>query len=108
MTDRILSGQWAPMNATRTETGSRHAILIEGLRKNFRLNVVLAEVELALTPGEIVALTGPNGAGKTTLLKILATLIRPSKGRAFVNGHDVVRNVAPARASPGLLYHGRY
>lgn len=96
------------MNATLTETSSRHAILAEGLRKNFRLNTVLAGVELALAPGEIVALTGPNGAGKTTLLKILATLIRPSRGRALVNGHDVVRDVALARASVGLLSHGSY
>ena len=45
---------------------------------------------------------GPNGAGKTTAVRILTTLLRPDKGRALVEGRDVVRQAAAVRRSIGL------
>jgi ABC-2 type transport system ATP-binding protein len=56
--------------------------------------VALDQLSLAIRPGEIFGLLGPNGAGKTTLLKILATLIIPTSGKAWVNGHEL--SAAPA------------
>ena len=47
--------------------------------------VVLGDVSLALSPGQLVALVGPNGAGKTTLLRALAGLV-PSEGAIHVGG----------------------
>jgi iron complex transport system ATP-binding protein len=47
--------------------------------------VVLRDVSLALSPGQLVALVGPNGAGKTTLLRALAGLV-PSEGAIHVGG----------------------
>lgn len=55
-------------------------------------------VSLEISPGEIVGLLGANGAGKTTLVKLLATLLLPSAGEAYVCGHDVVRE--PYRVKP--------
>jgi ABC-2 type transport system ATP-binding protein len=49
-------------------------------------------VDLRVEPGSIYSLLGPNGAGKTTTVRILATLMRPDSGRAFVAGSDVVRD----------------
>ena len=47
-------------------------------------------ISFSVRRGEIFGLLGPNGAGKTTLLKILTTLIRPTSGRATLQGYDVV------------------
>ena len=53
--------------------------------------------------GEIFGLLGPNGAGKTTTLRMLATLIRPEKGDAILNGVSVVKEPDKVRASIGFL-----
>jgi heme exporter protein A len=47
----------------------------------FGRKAVLRDVSLAAGPGEVVLLLGPNGAGKTTLLRVLAGLLRPSRGK---------------------------
>jgi ATP-binding cassette, subfamily B, bacterial len=50
---------------------------------------VLAEVSLAVAPGETVALVGPSGCGKTTLVSLLERLYAPTTGRILVDGVDV-------------------
>ena len=87
---------------------NQRAVEIEGVRKAFGANAVLDRVDLCLDSGEVLALLGPNGAGKTTLLKILATLLRPSAGRASVFSFDVLKEVERIRQSVGLLAHGNY
>jgi len=48
-------------------------------------------VNFSIDRGELFGLLGPNGAGKTTTVKILATLLEPTSGSAFVEGFDVVK-----------------
>ncbi len=53
--------------------------------------------------GQVTALVGPNGAGKTTLLLILATLLRPNRGRALVGGADPAVDPTAVRARTGWM-----
>jgi heme ABC exporter ATP-binding subunit CcmA len=65
---------------------------------------VLQGINLAVAPGQIVALLGHNGAGKTTLLECLAGAIRPSSGEVFWFGRRATRNVSDRRLL-GFLGH---
>lgn len=53
--------------------------------------------------GEIFGLLGSNGAGKTTLMRILATILKPTAGRAEIAGHDVASRPADVRRNIGFL-----
>jgi ABC-2 type transport system ATP-binding protein len=65
--------------------------------------VALDDVSLSVERGEFFGLLGPNGAGKTTLIKVISTILRPDAGTVRVNGHDIVRDTARARASLSVV-----
>jgi len=65
--------------------------------------VALAGVSFDVLPGEIFGLLGPNGAGKTTVLRILSTVLRPTSGRATINGHDVLTQPSLVRRHIGFV-----
>ncbi len=73
------------------------AVSLQGVGKRYGDNVILADINLALSPGKTVLLWGSNGAGKTTLLKLIASRLRPSAGQAQVFGLDVVQDAAFVR-----------
>ncbi|GGI08993.1 ATP-binding cassette domain-containing protein [Egicoccus halophilus] len=62
----------------------------------------LAGVDLAFEAGIVYGLLGPNGAGKTTLIRVLATLLRPTRGAVRVAGIDVLADPVRARTRIGL------
>ena len=62
------------------------SLLCEDLTKAFRQKKVVNEVSLEVQGGEVVGLLGPNGAGKTTIFYMIVGLLRPNRGRLFLNG----------------------
>ena len=64
-------------------------IKVEDLRKSFDGLEVLRSVSFQIERGEILALIGRSGYGKSVLLKHIAGLMRPDKGRVFVDGEDI-------------------
>ena len=81
--------------------------LFPRLKRIFRMSVdapvtALKNVSFKINEGEIFGLIGRNGAGKTTLTKIIATLIQPTSGKAFVKGFDSVKDEVKVRSLVGL------
>jgi heme exporter protein A len=81
-------------------------IRLEGVAARVGSATILRGVDLAVAPGEAVALYGSNGAGKTTVLRILATLLPTSAGRAHVLGADLATGAKyDIRHRIGLIGH---
>lgn len=81
------------------------AIWTSNLVKTFGHRRALRGIDLALPRGEFLVLFGPNGAGKTTLLRILATLSKPTAGRAVLDGIDLAEDAGEVRRRIGVISH---
>jgi ABC-2 type transport system ATP-binding protein len=80
-------------------------IVTDHLSKTYPGGVeAVRKLSIEVDEGEVFGLLGPNGAGKTTTLGVLTTLVRPTGGAAFVDGHDVVRDPFGARQSLGVVF----
>ena len=78
------------------------AIQVEAVEKAFGSTPVLRGVDFSVARGSIFALLGSNGAGKTTLIRILSTLLHADRGRAAIDGVDVLGQPAKAREKLSL------
>jgi lipoprotein-releasing system ATP-binding protein len=63
--------------------------IVKAYQDGARRVEVLRGADLALEPGELVAVTGPSGSGKSTLLHLLGALDRPDSGSVVIAGHDL-------------------
>jgi ABC-2 type transport system ATP-binding protein len=81
------------------------AAIIEtrGLTKQYGRLMALKGLNLQVEAGAVYGLVGPNGAGKTTTMRILATLLRPTAGEAWVAGYSVLRNRRDVRRTIGYM-----
>lgn len=73
------------------------------LRTKDPIKTAVDDLSLTARKGEIYGLLGPNGAGKTTTLRCIATIIKPTKGEIYVNGHEVQKEPEQVRTSIGFL-----
>jgi len=78
------------------------AIRTEGLSKRYGDVDALSDLNLEISPGEVVGYLGPNGAGKTTTIRLLLGLIRPTSGRGEIFGIDCQHR--PVEAHRRLAY----
>jgi ABC-2 type transport system ATP-binding protein len=76
---------------------------IEKLSKNYGKFPALKELSLEVPDGQLHGFVGPNGAGKTTTMRILATLMAPTSGAAWVDGTNLVREGQKARKLVGYM-----
>jgi ABC-2 type transport system ATP-binding protein len=80
------------------------AIEVSELRKSFGDVEAVRGVSFEVAAGEIFGFLGPNGAGKTTTINMLCTLAKPTGGRAYVAGHDVMTERDDVRRNIGLVF----
>ncbi len=81
-----------------------NAIEVENLVKKFGEVEAVRNISFKVKRGEIFAFLGPNGAGKTTTVHVLTTLLKPTSGKVFVAGHDVVREAKEVRKKIGIVF----
>ncbi|HKV45463.1 MAG TPA: ATP-binding cassette domain-containing protein [bacterium] len=79
-------------------------IEVDELTKRFGDVEAVRGVSFSVAAGEIFGFLGPNGAGKTTTIKMLATLLRPTAGRAALAGYDIVARPGDVRRSMGIVF----
>lgn len=87
---------------------SHDIVRLENVSHGFDGHVVLEDVNLTVSQGEVVGLIGPGGHGKSVLLKLVAGLIRPTSGKVRVFGEEISRasdrQLAKVRAAMGYLF----
>ncbi|MGB3715294.1 MAG: ABC transporter ATP-binding protein [Candidatus Promineifilaceae bacterium] len=79
------------------------AIRVEGLYRHFGDTKAVDGISFTTERGEIFSLLGPNGAGKSTTLSILACLLQPDRGEAWVMGHSVTEDPRDVKAAIGVV-----
>ena len=79
-------------------------IEVEKLSRSFNGLKAVDEVSFTVGHKEIFGFLGPNGAGKTTTINMLCTLLKPTSGRATLNGYDVATRQDEVRQSIGIVF----
>jgi ABC-2 type transport system ATP-binding protein len=75
----------------------------QGLVKRYGKLLALKGLDLTVEQGSVFGFVGPNGAGKTTTMRILATLLQPTAGQAWVAGHSVLKDRRAVRRAIGYM-----
>ncbi len=81
-----------------------NVIVVEGLGRDFGTFTAVHAVDFTVRRREIFGFLGPNGAGKTTTINMLATLLKPTRGRAELAGFDIVKQPNQVRQSIGMVF----
>jgi ABC-2 type transport system ATP-binding protein len=79
-------------------------IKVRNLVKRFGNINAVDDISFEVEEGSIFGFLGPNGAGKTTSINILCTLLAPTSGSAYLNGHDCNSESSEVRKSIGIVF----
>jgi branched-chain amino acid transport system ATP-binding protein len=75
---------------------------VKAVSKAFGALVVADEIEFSLAHGESLGIIGPNGAGKSTLFNLITGMLRPDRGRIFLDGTDITELAPEDRCRAGI------
>ncbi|RLA91606.1 MAG: ABC transporter ATP-binding protein [Deltaproteobacteria bacterium] len=78
-------------------------IKTENLTKRFGNITAVDSLNIEVIKGEIFGFLGPNGAGKTTTIKMLAGIIPPTSGTAYIGGYDIIKEPIKAKKLVGFI-----
>jgi ABC-2 type transport system ATP-binding protein len=76
---------------------------LRGLRKEYGGFTAVRDLDLDVRRGEIFGFLGPNGAGKTTTIRMVAGVLRPTRGRVVIGGVDLGEAPETAKAKVGYI-----
>lgn len=76
-----------------------HAVVADSVCKRYGASVAADNVSLKVSRGQIYGLIGPDGAGKTTMLRVIAGILKPDSGEAFVCGHSCETELSAVKNS---------
>ncbi|KPQ40145.1 MAG: LPS export ABC transporter ATP-binding protein [Phormidium sp.] len=79
-------------------------IVLENIHKSYQKRSIVSRVNLSVSQGEVVGLLGPNGAGKTTTFYMVTGLVKPDRGRVWLDRQDITRLPMHKRAKMGVGY----
>jgi subfamily B ATP-binding cassette protein MsbA len=103
---RLIDEESEPDRGTRTLGRARGEIRFENVSFHYdgAERPALEGIDLAISPGQTVALVGPSGAGKTTLANLVPRFYHPTQGRVLLDGHDLeTLTLASLRANIALV-----
>jgi subfamily B ATP-binding cassette protein MsbA len=103
---RLIDEEPEPDHGTHTLGRARGEVRFENVAFHYGDpgRLALEAIDLAIAPGETVALVGPSGAGKTTLANLVPRFYHPSRGRVLLDGHDLeTLKLASLRANIALV-----
>jgi len=79
-------------------------IEIKNVTKSYGDFKAVDDISLKVETGDVFAFLGPNGAGKTTTIKMLTTLLQPTSGEIYLDGHNVTEDPYKTRQSFGIVF----
>ena len=78
-------------------------VVVKNLVKNYGSTKAVDDISFSFSSGNVFGFVGPNGAGKTTTIRILATLLEPTDGDAYIDGHSVIQDPEKVRSRLGYM-----
>ena len=79
-------------------------LIIQNIKKSYKKNVVVKDISLRISSGEVIGLLGPNGAGKTTSFYIIVGLVSSEHGTIKIDNHDLTKMPIHKRSKLGISY----